>query len=109
LLTEVTVMSQSMRKVLAVLGMTPAFARILRTLAAALAMGVAVWLVKLAGLPLAGLAAVAALSYFPFLLALRVITVAEVLSVLRKEPPAAREDPSPPSSSGPQSSASSIP
>jgi O-antigen/teichoic acid export membrane protein len=109
LLTEVTVMSQSMRKVLAVLGMTPAFARILRTLAAALAMGAAVWLVKLAGLPLAGLATVAALSYFPFLLALRVITVAEVLSVLRKEPPAAREDPRPPSSSGPQSSASSIP
>ena len=61
--------------------------RLLRTLAAAALMGVATWLARVAGVPLAGLAAVAALSYFPCLLALGVLTVGEVLSVLRKEPP----------------------
>jgi O-antigen/teichoic acid export membrane protein len=93
LLTEVTVMSQSMRSVLKALHMTPRVGRLLRTLVAASIMGAATLLARIAGAPLAGLAAIAALSYFPCLLALRVLTVGEVLSVLRKEPPAAREDP----------------
>jgi O-antigen/teichoic acid export membrane protein len=107
--TEFTVMSQAMRKVLSTLGMTPAVGRLLRTFAAAAAMGAITWLARIAGLPLGALAAVAALSYFPFLLALGVITPAEVVSVLRKEPPAAREEPDPSASSGNQSSLSSMP
>jgi O-antigen/teichoic acid export membrane protein len=91
LLTEVTVMSLSARIVLRALHMRPRIGRLLRTLAAAAVMGVATLLARVAGLPLAGLAAVAALSYFPCLLALRVLTVGEVRSVLRKEPPAAVE------------------
>jgi O-antigen/teichoic acid export membrane protein len=93
LLTEVTVLSLSMRSVLKTLHMRPRLGRLLRTLVAALAMGLATLLARVAGVPLAGLAAVAAVSYFPCLLALRVLTVDEVRSVLRKEPPAAREDP----------------
>ncbi len=93
LLTEVTVMSQSMRSVLKALHMTPRVGRLLRTLVAASIMGAVTLLARIVGVPLAGLAAIAALSYFPCLLVLRVLTVGEVLSVLRKEPPAAREDP----------------
>jgi O-antigen/teichoic acid export membrane protein len=93
LLTEVTVMSLSARSVLGALHMRPRIGRLLRTLAAAAIMGIATLLARIAGLPLAGLAAVAALSYFPCLLTLRVLTVAEVRSVLRKEPPAAVEEP----------------
>jgi O-antigen/teichoic acid export membrane protein len=89
LLTEVVVLTLSMRSVLRALQMTPRLGRLLRTLAAALLMGAATLLARVAGVPLAGLAAVAALSYFPCLLALRVLTVGEVLSVLRKEPPLA--------------------
>jgi O-antigen/teichoic acid export membrane protein len=87
LLTEFTVMSLSMRSVLRSLRMRPRLGRLLRALAAAVLMGVVTWLARGAGVPLAGLAAVAALSYFPCLLALRVLTVGEVRSVLRKEPP----------------------
>ena len=102
LLTEVTVMSLSARSVLGKLQMRPRTNRLLRTLAAALVMGVTTLLARIAGMPLAGLAAVAALSYFPCLLALRVLTVGEIRSVLRKEPPAAVED-------EPKASASPIP
>jgi O-antigen/teichoic acid export membrane protein len=108
LLTEVTVMSLSMRSVLRSLRMRPHFGRLLRTLAAAALMGVVTWLARAAGVPLAGLAAVAALSYFPCLLVLRVLTVGEVLAVLRKEPPvgegelsAGRDDPGPSASPTP--------
>jgi O-antigen/teichoic acid export membrane protein len=93
LLTEVTVMSLSARIVLRKLQMRPHLGRILRTAVAAVVMGLAVWLARIAGIPLAGLAAIAAVSYFPCLLALRVLSVGEVRSVLRKEPPAAVEDP----------------
>jgi O-antigen/teichoic acid export membrane protein len=92
LLTEVTVMSLSARSVLKKLEMKPRLGRVMRTLLAASIMGLATWAARVAGVPLAGLAAVAALSYFPCLLALRVLTVGEVRSVLRKEPPAAAED-----------------
>ncbi len=85
LLTEVTVMSLSMRMVLAELSMRPQFMRLLRTLMAAVAMGLATWLSRLAGLPLAGLVAVSIASYLPFLLLLRVVTVGELLAVLRRD------------------------
>lgn len=93
LLTEVTVMSLSARSVLHALQMRPSLDRVLRTAAAAAIMGALTWLARIGGVPLGGLAAVAALSYFPCLLALRVLTVGEVRSVLRKEPPAAVEEP----------------
>lgn len=93
LLTEFTVMGLSMRMVLKTMQMRPRFGRLLRTLVAALPMGVATWLARLAGVPLAGLAAIALLTYFPCLLALRALTVGEVLSVLRKEPPVLADEP----------------
>jgi len=91
LLTEVTVMSLSARIVLRGLRMKPRLERLMRTLAAAVLMGLGTWLARIAGVPLAGLAAIAALIYFPGLLMLRVVTVGEVRAVLRKEPPAAAE------------------
>lgn len=91
LLTEVTVMSLSARIVLRGLRMKPRLERLMRTLAAAALMGLGTWLARIAGVPLAGLAAIAALIYFPGLLILRVLTVGEVRAVLRKEPPAAVE------------------
>ena len=85
LLTEVTVMSLSMRAVLGSLSMTPRFQRIFRTMAAAALMGVATWVARLAGVPLVGLVAVAAVSYLPGLFLLRVISVDELRAVLRKD------------------------
>jgi O-antigen/teichoic acid export membrane protein len=89
LATEVTVMSLSARSVLKALQMRPRLNRLLRIFVAALAMGIGTLLGRIAGVPLAGLAAIAALIYFPGLLMLRVLTVGEVRAVLRKEPPAA--------------------
>jgi O-antigen/teichoic acid export membrane protein len=85
LLTEVTVMSMSMRAVLDSLSMRPRFRRILRTLAAAAVMGLATWIARMVGTPLAGLIAVAAATYLPGLLLLRVISPGEVRAVLRKD------------------------
>ncbi len=85
LLTEVTVMSLSMRAVLGSLSMTPRFQRILRTLVAAAAMGLVTWVARLAGVPLAGLAAVAAITYLPALFLLGVIAPGEIRAVLRKD------------------------
>jgi O-antigen/teichoic acid export membrane protein len=89
LLTEVTVMSLSARSVLKALRMKPQLGRLMRTLAAAVAMGAVTLLARVSGVPLAGLAAIAVLVYFPGLLILRVLTIGEIRSVLRKEPPAA--------------------
>ncbi len=86
LATEVVVMSLTMRSVLHQLAMTPRFGRLLRTLIAALVMGVLTWLAQRAGVPLYGLVAVAALSYAALLLSLRVLTLEEVRAVLRKDP-----------------------
>jgi O-antigen/teichoic acid export membrane protein len=109
LLTEVTVMSLSMRSVLKSLRMRPRLGRLLRTLAAAVLMGAVTWLARLAGVPLAGLAALAALSYFPCLLVLRVLTVGEVRSVLRKEPPPVGADDLSTGEDDPESSDSPVP
>jgi O-antigen/teichoic acid export membrane protein len=86
LVTEVVVMTLTMRSVLAELAMTPRLGRLARTLAAALGMGVLTWLAKSLGAPLGGLVAVAALSYPALLFGLRALTSEEVRSVLRKEP-----------------------
>jgi O-antigen/teichoic acid export membrane protein len=86
LVTEVMVMSLTMRSVLRGLAMKPSTGRFRRTLLAALAMGALTWLARRAGVPLYGLVAVAALSYSALLLSLRVLTLGEVKAVLRKEP-----------------------
>ncbi len=86
LLTEVTVMSLSMRRVLQTLRMRPKLNRLARTLLAALAMGLAVWLARAVGVPLGGLVVVAAISYLPSLILLRVLRRDELMSVIRREP-----------------------
>jgi O-antigen/teichoic acid export membrane protein len=85
LLTEVTVMSLSMRAVLGALSMTPRFRRILRTLVAAAVMGLVTWVARLAGVPFVGLVALAAIVYLPGLFLLRVISADELRAVLRKD------------------------
>jgi O-antigen/teichoic acid export membrane protein len=86
LLTEVIVMSLTMRAVLRGLEMTPSYGRLLRTLVAALAMAVPTSLARSAGAPLYALIAVAAVSYPALLLALRVLTPAEVRAALGGKP-----------------------
>jgi O-antigen/teichoic acid export membrane protein len=86
LLTEVTVMSLSMREVLRALGMRPRVQRFARVLAAAAAMGALVGLARAAGAPLGALAAIAAVSYPLGLLLLHALTRDELVSVLRREP-----------------------
>jgi O-antigen/teichoic acid export membrane protein len=86
LVTEVVVMSLTMRSVLRGLELRPRVGRLLRTLVAALAMGAVTWLARRAGAPLYGLVAVAALSYPTALYALGALTPAEVRAVLRKDP-----------------------
>jgi O-antigen/teichoic acid export membrane protein len=86
LATEVVVMSLTMRSVLRELAMTPRVGRLLRTLVAALAMGVLTWVAYSAGVSLYGLVAIAAISYLVLLLSLRVLTFAEMRAVLRKDP-----------------------
>jgi O-antigen/teichoic acid export membrane protein len=86
LLTEATVMSLSMRRVLRALQMRPRLQRLARVLICALAMGLAVWLARTAGVPLGGLVAVAAVTYLPGLMLLGVLSRDELRSVLRKEP-----------------------
>jgi O-antigen/teichoic acid export membrane protein len=86
LVTEVVVMSLTMRSVLQRIEMRPHFGRLLQTLAATLAMGALTWLAHSLGTPLLGLVAVAAIAYPALLFSLRVLTVAEVRAVLRKDP-----------------------
>lgn len=86
LVTEVVVMLLTMRAVLHRIELRPRFDRFAQTLAAALAMGALAWLARGAGVPLLGLIAIAALSYPTLLFSLRVLTVAELQAVLRKDP-----------------------
>jgi O-antigen/teichoic acid export membrane protein len=86
LVTEVVVMSLTMRSVLHRIEMRPRFGRLLGTLAAALAMGALTWLARDLGTPLFGLVAIASVSYPALLFSLRVLTVGEVRAVLRKDP-----------------------
>jgi O-antigen/teichoic acid export membrane protein len=92
LLTEVTVMSLSMRRVLGALQMRPRLDRLARTLLGALVMGLAVWLAQVGGVPFGGLVAIAALSYPPILMLLGLLTREELLAVLRKEPLSGKAD-----------------
>jgi O-antigen/teichoic acid export membrane protein len=86
LLTEVVVMSLTMRAVLGELAMRPRVGRFARILAAALGMGLCCWLAASLGAPLAALLAVAALSYPALLLAVGALTPAQLRGLLRREP-----------------------
>jgi O-antigen/teichoic acid export membrane protein len=86
LFTEVLVMSLTMRSVLGELAMTPRLGRLVRTLVAALGMGLLTWLAKDLGAPLLGLVTVAALTYPALLFSLGALSSTEVRAVLRKEP-----------------------
>ncbi len=86
LVTEVTVMSLSMRSVLMRLGMRPRWARIGRVVLAAAAMAVAVAVARRAGLPLGGLAVLAVVAYVGLLIALRALTPGDISGFLRHEP-----------------------
>jgi O-antigen/teichoic acid export membrane protein len=86
LLTEITVMSLSMRSVLGALHMKPRVGRLIRTLAAALLMGVVTWRVQAAGGSFLVVTVAAGVSYMFGLAALRVVSPAEIRSVLREKP-----------------------
>jgi O-antigen/teichoic acid export membrane protein len=85
LLTEVTVMSLTARSILLRLEMTPQLSRIGRTAVAAAVMGGAGWAVQSAGAPFAIVVLTSAVVYLVAIALLRVVTLGELLRVLRKE------------------------
>ena len=85
LVTEVTVMSLSMRQVLKGVGMTPRWGRIGRIAIAAAAMAVAVAAARDAGLPLGVLAGLAIVLYVGLLFVLGALTRSEVFGILRRD------------------------
>jgi O-antigen/teichoic acid export membrane protein len=85
LVTEVTVMTLSMRAVLKELSMTPRFGRVLRTVLAATVMGLVTWVARRIGVPLGGVIVLAAGSYFLCLVMLHVIRPAEIVAILHKD------------------------
>lgn len=84
LLTEVTVMSLSMRSVLRALEMRPRFGRLGRILVAACLLGLLTWTAKMAGLPLGALVALAAAGYLPVLVLMRALVPSELRALLRQ-------------------------
>jgi O-antigen/teichoic acid export membrane protein len=86
LITEVTVMSLTMRSVIQALDMRPRLGRLALTLVAASIMGLLTWMASLAGAPLGVLVAVAAPSYVVALLLLGVLVPGEIMAILRKQP-----------------------
>jgi O-antigen/teichoic acid export membrane protein len=89
LLTEVIVMSLTMRSVTRKLEMRPRLGRIARTLGAAVLMGVTAWLARAGGVPLLGLVAITAVSYALGVMLLRVLSLGEIRAVLRDKGSAA--------------------
>ena len=86
LLTEITVMSLSMRRVLMQLDMRPVWTRFGRVALAAALMAVVVAGARGAGAPLGVLAALAGIAYIGLLFALRALTPSEVSGFLRRDP-----------------------
>jgi O-antigen/teichoic acid export membrane protein len=85
LITEVTVMSLTMRSVVRALEMRPQLGRFARTLAAALLMGAATWGARAGGAPLAILIVVGGLTYLLAIALLRAVSLHELLAMLRKD------------------------
>jgi O-antigen/teichoic acid export membrane protein len=86
LLTEVVVMSLTMRTVLAELQMTPQLRRLARIAIAAAAMGLLAYAARALHTPLAGLVVVALLAYPAALFLLKALSTADIQAVLRKNP-----------------------
>jgi len=74
------------RSILGVLAMRPSLGRFARTVVAATVMGLLTWGARALGVPLAGLALVAGVSYLLCVALLQVLTIDEVKAMLRKEP-----------------------
>jgi len=86
LVTEVTVMSLTMRRVLMGVGLRPKWTRLARIAVAAAAMAVVVAAAHDAGLPLGALVGLASVLYVGLLFALRALTATEVAGFLRRDP-----------------------
>jgi O-antigen/teichoic acid export membrane protein len=85
LLTEVTVMSLTARSILRTLEMRPRLDRLVRTAIAAALMGGVGWAVKSAGAPFGIVVAASGVSYLGAVALLRVVTLGELLALVRKE------------------------
>jgi O-antigen/teichoic acid export membrane protein len=83
--TELLVTSLTLRSVLAALEMKLRMPRLARTAAAAAIMGGVTWAARTAGVPLAGLIAVGGLVYIAAITVLRVVSLSEVVALLRKD------------------------
>ena len=87
LLTEVFVMSLTMRKVLTGLQMRPSWLRMARIGLAAAVMGLGIAVLEHLGVPLSGLVALAAVGYVALLFGLGALTRRDVSTLLRREQP----------------------
>jgi len=85
LLTEVTVMSLTARSILRSLEMRPRLGRLARTAVAAVLMGAIAWAVQRAGAPFAVVVLAGGVSYLLGVGLLRVVTLGELLALLKKE------------------------
>lgn len=81
--TEVLVSGLSLHAVCRALGVLPTGRRLDRIAAAALAVGVLAWVLRVAGVPTAAWAAAALIAYPPLLLALRVLDAGELRALAR--------------------------
>jgi O-antigen/teichoic acid export membrane protein len=86
LTTEMLVMSLATRTIMGTLKMRPHLKRLVRTLIAAVMMGLIAWLAKVFGAPLVALIVISGASYLLGIVLLRVLSLDEVKAVLRKEP-----------------------
>jgi O-antigen/teichoic acid export membrane protein len=86
LVTEVTVMTLSMRRVLMGVGLTPKWTRIGRIVIAAALMAAGVAVAHDAGAPLGALVGLAIVMYVGLLFALRALTATEITGFLRRAP-----------------------
>lgn len=86
LITEALVIVLAARAITGALSMRPRLGRLLRTLAAAVLMGGVTWVAKELGAPFGVLIGVSAVTYVTAIASLRVLSLAEIRAVLRKEP-----------------------
>jgi O-antigen/teichoic acid export membrane protein len=85
LVTEIVVLSLTMRTIVAALEMRPHLGRLLRTVVAAALMGGVARLAQAGGVPFGGVVAVAAASYLTAIWLLRVVSLSEISAILRKD------------------------
>jgi len=84
LITEVFVQAFVLREVFKEIGLHPKWLRFARVALASAAMGLFTWAAKQAGVPLAGLVVVAAITYPLALIVLRAVSVSELRALVRR-------------------------